>query len=223
MSIILAAHGTHSVTGRACVERIREALSWRLAEPVRLAWVDVCGPRLADVVGDGDLIVPAFLGEGYHVRVDIPQAASRASHVSVTPHLGADLDEDLVLQALASRVEEAGGPWPTTIIGWAGSTHAHSRAQARRMAADLAQHWQELGVRVELATPRHLPDELEAARRRGGAVGVASYLLAPGFFQDRLVEAGADAVSAPLGDHPAIIQALVRCLDVARDAARKAA
>lgn len=223
MSIILAAHGTHSVTGRACVERIREALSWRLAEPVRLAWVDVCGPRLADVVGDGDLIVPAFLGEGHHVRVDIPQAARRASHVSVTPHLGADLDEDLVLQALASRVEEAGGPWPTTIIGWAGSTHAHSRAQARRMAADLAQHWQELGVRVELATPRHLPDELKAARRRGGAVGVASYLLAPGFFQDRLVEAGADAVSAPLGDHPAIIQALVRCLDVARDAARKAA
>ncbi|SJN25052.1 sirohydrochlorin chelatase [Luteococcus japonicus] len=223
MSIILAAHGTHSVTGRACVERIREALSWRLAEPVRLAWVDVCGPRLADVVGDGDLIVPAFLGEGHHVRVDIPQAARRASHVSVTPHLGADLDEDLVLQALACRVEEAGGPWPTTIIGWAGSTHAHSRDQARRMAADLAQHWQELGVRVELATPRHLPDELEAARRRGGAVGVASYLLAPGFFQDRLVEAGADAVSAPLGDHPAIIQALVRCLDVARDAARKAA
>lgn len=216
MSVILAAHGTHSADGRACVERIRDALSWRLAEPVDLAWVDVCGPRLVDVVRDGDLIVPAFLGAGHHVRVDIPEAACQARDVTVTPHLGADLDEDLVLQALVGRVEQAGGPWPSTIIGWAGSTHAHSRIQARRMAAELARHWQRLGVRVELATPRQLPDELAAARLRGGAVGIASYLLAPGHFHTRLVESGADATSAPLGDHPAIIEALVRLVQASR-------
>jgi sirohydrochlorin ferrochelatase len=33
---------------------------------------------------------------------------------------------------------------------------------------------------------------------------VASYLLAPGVFQDRLRASGAAWVSAPLGDHPAV-------------------
>jgi sirohydrochlorin ferrochelatase len=35
-------------------------------------------------------------------------------------------------------------------------------------------------------------------------VAVASYLLAPGVFQDRLRASGAAWVSAPLGDHPAV-------------------
>lgn len=222
-SILLAAHGTRSVTGRACVEGIRAALEQRLELPVRLGWVDVCAPRVAELVTDGDVIIPAFLGEGHHVRVDIPAAAALASGVSVTPHLGADLDEDLVTRALMARVEEAGGPWPSTIIGWAGSTHRHSRSQARRMAAGLARRWAARGVRVELATPRELPALVDAARNQGLPVGVASYLLAPGFFHDRLAEAGADAVSAPLGSHPAIIEALVRCLEVARESPREAA
>ena len=33
---------------------------------------------------------------------------------------------------------------------------------------------------------------------------MASYLLAPGVFHDRLAASGAAWVSAPLGDHPAV-------------------
>ncbi|MEL4356946.1 MULTISPECIES: sirohydrochlorin chelatase [unclassified Luteococcus] len=207
--LLLAAHGTRSAAGRACVEEIRVALAARLDQPVRLGWVDVCAPYVADLVRDGDVIIPAFLGAGHHVRVDIPEAASRARDVTVTPHLGAELGEQLVVDALVGRVEEAGGPWPTTVIGWAGSTHARSRQQARRLAEGLARRWAAAGVRVELATPRELPPRVAAARDRGERVGVASYLLAPGFFHDRLGDAGADAVSAPLGAHPAVISALV--------------
>ena len=42
------------------------------------------------------------------------------------------------------------------------------------------------------------------AARTGGPVAVASYLLAPGVFHDRLRASGAAWVSAPLGDHPAV-------------------
>jgi sirohydrochlorin ferrochelatase len=44
-----------------------------------------------------------------------------------------------------------------------------------------------------------VPDAVAAARRDGAQrVVVASYLLAPGHFHDKLAGAGADAVTAPL-------------------------
>lgn len=216
MSILLAAHGTRSQAGRDCVEDIRSALEHRLGEPVRLGWVDVCEPHVADLVRDDDLLLPAFLGLGHHVSVDVPEAAAHAERVTITPHLGSALGQPLVEQAIVERVLEAGGPWPTTIIGWAGSSHATSREQARATARRLAARWGS-GVRVELATPRQLPPLLEAARGCGERVGIASMLLAPGFFQTRLEESGADAISAPLGAHPAIVEALAACLDRARE------
>ncbi len=42
------------------------------------------------------------------------------------------------------------------------------------------------------------------ARRNGGRVVVASYLLADGLFQQRLHGCGADLVSAPLSTHPGL-------------------
>jgi sirohydrochlorin ferrochelatase len=38
---------------------------------------------------------------------------------------------------------------------------------------------------------------------------VATYLLAPGVFADRLQEAGADVVSAPIGVHPLVVEAVL--------------
>ncbi|WP_369824452.1 hypothetical protein [Cellulosimicrobium sp. CUA-896] len=65
-----------------------------------------------------------------------------------------------------------------------------------------------------MATPS-VPDAVAAARAGLGAsagrpdagdagprVVVAAYLLAPGFFHDRLLEAGADLVTAPLAPDP---------------------
>jgi sirohydrochlorin ferrochelatase len=44
----------------------------------------------------------------------------------------------------------------------------------------------------------------ELRDRTGLPVAVASYLLAPGTFQDQLAQSGADWVTAPLGEHPAL-------------------
>ena len=50
-----------------------------------------------------------------------------------------------------------------------------------------------------------VPEAVASLRERtGGPVAVASYLLAPGLFQDELANAGADWVTAPLGGHPAV-------------------
>lgn len=199
--LLLAAHGTRNAEGRACVESIRAALEEYEGRPVTLGWVDVCEPYVADLVQDADLVVPCFLGDGYHVRVDIPRAARRADDVHVTPHLGPD---PLVLDALADRVTEAGGPWLVTLLGWAGSSDERSVAQARGVAERLAARW---GVEVRLVTPRQAAGAVEDAAARGLSCGVATYLLAPGHFSRQLASHGVPA-SAPLGAHPAVIQAL---------------
>jgi CbiX len=66
-----------------------------------------------------------------------------------------------------------------------------------------------VGARVRLgfaATGDPSVDNAVAAARRGGArrVVVASYLLADGLFQQRLLASGADVVSQPLGTHPGL-------------------
>ena len=56
-----------------------------------------------------------------------------------------------------------------------------------------------------------------AAARAGGAtsVAVAAYLLAEGFFHDRLADAGADHVTAPLGDDDAVLAVILSRLTTA--------
>jgi len=58
------------------------------------------------------------------------------------------------------------------------------------------------------------------AARRGGAerVVVASYLLAPGHFHDKLADSGADAVTAPLLPDGRIAAVLLDRYDGARTA-----
>ncbi|MEU8124963.1 CbiX/SirB N-terminal domain-containing protein, partial [Spirillospora sp. NPDC049024] len=60
-------------------------------------------------------------------------------------------------------------------------------------------------------------DEVVAGLREGGArrVAVASYLLAPGRFHDRMRACGADAVAAPLGAHGAMARLVLRRYDEA--------
>ncbi len=63
-------------------------------------------------------------------------------------------------------------------------------------------------------------DAVRAARlARGGAVAVASYLLAPGLFQQRLEDSGADVVSAPLAPDPRIVDVVVERYRTTMDAA----
>jgi sirohydrochlorin ferrochelatase len=48
------------------------------------------------------------------------------------------------------------------------------------------------------------------ARGRGRRVAVGSWLRAPGLFQRKLVEAGAEVVAEPLGVHPSVVDLILR-------------
>jgi hypothetical protein len=88
------------------------------------------------------------------------------------------------------------------------------RSQAdTEAAAEMLRGTWEGPVRVAYAAG-HAPsvaDAVRSARDYGedGTVAVASYLLAPGVFQARLSEAGADVVTPALAPHPEIVSIVI--------------
>jgi sirohydrochlorin ferrochelatase len=54
------------------------------------------------------------------------------------------------------------------------------------------------------------PSVPEAVASAGGRVAIASWLLAPGLFHQRLADMGADLVSEPIGAHPRLVDLVVR-------------
>lgn len=215
-TVVLAAHGTRDPSGVAVARGLVGALRSRLpGRRVLLAFVDVLGPRLREVVAAAPgpvTVIPAFLTSGYHVRTDVPRevAATRRRDVTVTAALGPD---PLMVGALRDRLRAAG--WhrgDAVVLAAAGSSD-------RRAVADVhtaADHLSDLvGGRVRVGfvatgTPRVAP--LVADLRAAGEprIAVASWLLAPGLFYGTLASAGADVVAAPLAVHPAVIDRLTR-------------
>ena len=145
------------------------------------------------------VIVPLLLSAGYHVRVDLAEAAASAGQpVRVTGALGPDLR---LARILADRLREIGlRPDDRVVLAAAGSTDANAVADCRAVGDQLAAV---LGRAVTVgfisaAQPR-LADAVLAARAGApGRVVVATYLLAPGYFAGLAENCGADAVSAPL-------------------------
>lgn len=206
MTLVLCAHGTRSADGRAAVRALVDAVAAAsdAAGPagpralVREAYVDVHGPTLAEVLVPGATVVPLFLATGYHVRVDIADAARQLPGVSVAPPLG---PHPLLVDLLASRLVEAGlRPDDAVVLAAAGSSDPRSAAAARSTAEALSEV---LDRRVDVAfgaSRRPTVGERVAELRSAGPgrVVVASYLLATGHFHRLLLKSGADTVTAPL-------------------------
>ena len=203
--LVLVAHGSRDDAAHACVEEIVDAV--RTALPgvdVRLGYVDVRGPKVADAVAglDGAVVVPAFLASGYHVRTDLPaqlaDCMAAPERFLVTPAIGPDL---LLARAARARLAEAGWQYGDA------AALAEVRATGRMLAAEVGRSVR-IGF-VATATPR--VDAVVAGLRAAGErrISVASWLLAPGIFHTRLAEAGADAVAAPLGAHPDVVATVV--------------
>lgn len=182
----------------------------------RLAWVDVQSPGPGRVLADGvpTVVVPAFLARGFHVTHDVGQACREApGPVAKTPHLGAEPE---VVRALVQRLAEAGAVGAfgadAVVLGAAGSRNESSLAETRALAEQLGDL---MGVPVtpgfaSAASPT-VAEAVERLRADGRRrIAVATHLLAPGFFADRVAAAGGDITSPPLGAHPEIIDLVVR-------------
>ncbi|WP_214410941.1 sirohydrochlorin chelatase [Sphaerisporangium fuscum] len=203
-TLVMAAHGTRSAAGEAVhaalAERVRRARPGRRAE---LGYLEISSPALPAVLAGLTgpvVVVPLLLAGGYHVHIDLPSVVARTRpDALVAAPLG---PHALITSVLARRLASAGlRGTDAVVLGAAGSSDpaalADVRAAARLLSGLLARPV--TAAFVSAGAPS-LPAALE--RLRSGPaprVAVASYLLAPGFFQDRLEGVGADLVSGPLG------------------------
>ncbi|WP_433238378.1 sirohydrochlorin chelatase [Streptosporangium sp. CA-135522] len=203
-TLVIAGHGTRSPRGEETLAGLRDLV--RRARPgsrVEQAFLEISSPLLADVLPGLTgpvVVVPLLLAGGYHVHIDLPAviAGTRPDATVVAP-LGPD---PLLTAILARRLASAGlRPTDSVVLGAAGSSDpaalADVRAAARLLSVRLARP---VTAAFAATGAPSVGDVLE--RLRSGPVtrvAVASYLLAPGFFQSRLEGCGADLVSAPLG------------------------
>lgn len=208
--LVLVAHGTRNPQGLATITELAASVAEHVG-PVRTAFVDVLGPNPREVLADSAapaIVVPAFLASGYHVNTDLPARVAESGHacVTITPALGPD---PVLAEIMRARLLDVGwAPGDAVVMAAAGSSDPAARRDlvaAAGLLADLVGQVH-LGF-VATGTPT-VADLVARIRRSGRPVFIASYLLAPGVFHDRLAHCGAQAVTEPLGAHPALVALL---------------
>ena len=225
-ALVALAHGSRDARSAASIRAlVAEARALRPDLRVEPAFLELSTPSFADVVGrlvderyDEVVVVPLLLTQAFHARVDVPRAVSvamdahpglrvRATEVlGLEPALLGVLDRRLRAALSSARVREL----DALVLAAAGS----SDQLANQTVARLARTW---GARHRLpttaafasATPPTTGEAVRAFRAEGRRnIAVGSLFLAPGKLPDRAgelaLEAGAVAVSAPLGADPEI-------------------
>lgn len=206
-ALVLAAHGTRSVAGEQTLSALAETVSRaRPGQRVELSYLEISSPLLREVlpaVRGPVVVVPLLLAGGYHAHIDLPEIiAEHRPDAVVAGWLG---PHRLLTTALARKLARGGlRATDAVLLGAAGSSDPAALADVRAAAHQLA---------VRLARPvtaafasAGTPSLEEAMERLGSTpaarVAIASYVLAPGFFHERLASAGAGLVSDPLGADP---------------------
>ncbi|MBU2665202.1 sirohydrochlorin chelatase [Actinoplanes bogorensis] len=199
-TLIAVAHGTRSPAGQAQIRDLVARVAARGID-VRLGYVDVQQPRVADVVRavPDAVVVPLLLSAGHHVRVDIADAVA-GTGIPVTAPLGPD---DVLLESLIRHLPPDAD---AVVLAAAGSSDPLWRADVESLAV-------RLGASVGYVSgPGPRVADVAADRRRQGArsVAIAAYLLADGLFYRSLRKAGADHVTPPLCLDPAVTDLVAR-------------
>ncbi len=230
-ALVALAHGSRdprsAETIRALVGEVRALRPDLRIEP---AFLELSKPSFGTVVDrlvragyDEIVVVPLLLTEAYHARVDVPSAVAAATErheglqVRASAVLGLEtvlldvLDRRLRTSLKEARVREL----DALVLAAAGS----SDSLANQAVARLARLW---GARHKLPTvaayasaaPPTTGEAVRAYRAQGRRhIAVGSLFLAPGRLPDRAaelaLEAGAVAVSAPLGADPEVARTIL--------------
>jgi sirohydrochlorin ferrochelatase len=177
-------------------------------------------PRVLSTIGDDRQVrvLPLLLTAAYHSKADIPRALAHfpRSRVSYGATLG---PHPLLLHALERRLAEVDitdRAQTAVVLAAAGSSDPEANATIARLAAQWQARAGWWAVRPGYACAASpTPAQAVAGLLRDGAprVVVASYLLAPGLFADRIrrgcLDAGAAAVSPVLGAAPEVADVLL--------------
>lgn len=218
--LIGCSHGTNDPEGRAVIRSILDGV--REVRPdldVREAFVDVQEPAVADVVSqvvmpDGGasrdaIVVPLLLSGGFHVSVDVAESVTDrgegAGRAAAATPLGPD---SRLVEIAADRLRESGvRPEDAVVVAAAGSSRPEAARDVEHVVTALrALHPGPVSVGYGAMAQPTVPDAVASARENASRVVVLAFLLAPGYFYDRVKEAGGDVVTAPLGPDPRLAE-----------------
>ena len=230
-ALIALAHGSRdprsAATITALVDEVRAMRPDLRIEP---AFLELSKPSFATVVSklvraghDEIVVVPLLLTEAYHAKVDVPSAVAEqmAKHENVqiraTRVLGL---EPAFLEVLDLRMREAlkearVRELDALVLAAAGSSDPLANQAVNRLARVWGtRHKLPVKAAFASAAPPAAGEAVRAFRTEGRRhIAVASLFLAPGFLPDRAaelsLEAGAVAVSAPLGAHPELARTIL--------------
>ena len=231
-ALIAVAHGSRDPRSAATVSALVDQVRGLRPElDVRLSFLDLSAPRLADVLravhGDGHreaVVVPLLLGAAYHARVDVPAAVQRAAAryprlvVRVTDVLGPD---PRVSAVALRRLAEVGAPledsWLGVVLAAAGSSQASANAPVAQLVGSWAHRAGWAGGRAAFAAAAQpgVVQAMAALRARGARrIAVGSWFLAPGLLPDQVASAAVAAdptvtVAAPLGADPSVAEVIL--------------
>ena len=221
--LVAVAHGSRDPAAAEATEALlAEVRRQRPGLEVVASYLDHAEPRLADALTGRDtaVVVPLLLGAAYHAGVDIPQAIAAAGGRAIQADvLGPD---PLLLDALERRLTESGverrDPSVAVVLAAAGSSSPEAVDGVRALAGDWARRgWWAVEPAFASAAEPSVEEAVAQLRDRGAPrVAVATYLLFPGLFADRLPEAGADVTSAVLGDAPEVARLVLARYDARR-------
>jgi len=226
--LVAVAHGSTDPHAAAIIgdlmaiaaERAAERASEHglIAPGLRAAYLGHAAPSLPQVLrsikpGTEVTVLPLLLTAAYHSKADIPRVLASSPVRRLRVRYGAPLGpHPLLLRALERRLAEADpaafeAPERTgVVLAAAGSSDPEANAAIARLAARWQARTGWFAVRPAYASAADpAPAAAVAGLLRAGAsrVVVASYLLAPGLFADRIAQAGtaasAAAVSPVLG------------------------
>ncbi|WP_109508784.1 sirohydrochlorin chelatase [Nocardioides speluncae] len=230
-ALVALAHGSRDPRSAATIEAlVAEVRTMRPDLRIETAFLDLSKPTFNQVVAklaragfDEIVVVPLLLSEAFHAKVDVPSAIAAASErhagvqIRATDILGLEtaflevLDLRLREALKAARVREL----DALVLAAAGSSDPLANQAVARLARVWGTH-HKLPVSAAFASsaPPATGEAVRAFRGEGRRhVAVASLFLAPGFLPDRAaelaVEAGAVAVSEPLGAHPVLARTIL--------------
>ena len=230
-ALVALAHGSRDPRAAATIKAlVDEVRSVRPDLKVEAAFLETSRPTFQTVVDrlvraghDEVVVVPLLLTEAHHATVDVPAAVAEATarhpHVRIqaTGVLGL---EPCFLQVLDVRMREAltqarVRELDALVLAASGSSDPLANQAVARLARLWGSHHKlPVTPAYAAAAPPATGEAVRAFRAEGRRhIAVASLFLAPGSTSDRAaelaLEAGAIAVSAPLGAHPEVARVVL--------------
>jgi sirohydrochlorin ferrochelatase len=230
-ALIALAHGSRDPrSAQTITALVDEVKALRPDLRIEKAFLDLSKPSFTTVVDrlvragfEEIVVVPLLLTEAYHAKVDVPAAVAEAGtrHENLKIRASAIVGlETRFLEVLDLRMREAlraarVRELDALVLAAAGSSDPIANQSVARLARLWGTH-HKLPVTAAFASsaPPATGEAVRAFRGEGRRhIAVASLFLAPGFLPDRAaelaLEAGAVAVSEPLGAHPEIARAVL--------------